>query len=238
MAWQGYWSRGRNAPLLAKTCDPKFLSRPVLPALSDHGGESCPLCTISKSGLLDSRSVIRVTQRSIRGSHSSGLAPCLLLMLMDWAIAQMHSLTLLSIRCVVKPPLSCQIPTLSAAHWLTPTPAFLAKTGTWGVGIWMLLAFAMTDFGNQKVSHYIWGSQGCSIIEWWISNASHSEQGLEELNISSRVMRYGSRGEKGVSKVLEIVSKVGKQGEYIWAWRVFLIRQHHLGCNSASRQFT
>jgi hypothetical protein len=36
------------------------------------------------------------------------------------------------------------------------------------------------------------------------------------LNISSRVMRCRSRVEEGVSQVLEIVSKVGRQGEYIY----------------------
>jgi len=54
------------------------------------------------------------------------------------------------------------------------------------------------------------------LIEWWISNASCSEQASGVLNILSRVMRSGSNGEEGVSKVLEIVSKVGRQGEYIY----------------------
>ena len=35
-------------------------------------------------------------------------------------------------------------------------------------------------------------------------------------NILLWVMRCGSRGEEGVSKVLEIVSKVGRQGGYIY----------------------
>jgi len=52
-------------------------------------------------GHLDSSLLIRVTQQSIRRSHFSGLVPCLLMMLMDWAISQRRSLTLLSIRCVV-----------------------------------------------------------------------------------------------------------------------------------------
>jgi len=81
-----------------------------------------------QSGRLDSCSLVRETQWSITKSHCSGLAPCLLMMLMDWAISQTRSLTLLSIRCVVKPPLSCQIPIVSAAHLLTPTPAFSAQT--------------------------------------------------------------------------------------------------------------
>jgi len=138
------------------------------------------------------------------------------MMLMDWAISQTRSLSLLSIRCVVKPPLSCQIPMVSAAHGLTPTPAFSAQTRTWKVGIWIVLASATTDFGNQKASHYILGSQQWSMIGWWMSNACYSKQASGVLNISSRVMGCGSRGEEGVSKVLEIVSKVGRQGEYIY----------------------
>ena len=54
------------------------------------------------------------------------------------------------------------------------------------------------------------------MIEWRISNACYSKQASGVSNISSRVMRCGSRGEEGVSKVLEIVSKVGRQGEYIY----------------------
>jgi len=55
------------------------------------------------------------------------------------------------------------------------------------------------------------------MIEWCITNACYSEQASGVLNISSRVVRYGStRGEEGVSKVLEIVSMVGRQGEYIY----------------------
>jgi hypothetical protein len=74
----------------------------------------------------------------------------------------------------------------------------------------------MTDFGNQKASHYILGSQRWSMIEWWISNSCYSKQALVVMNISSRVMPCGSSGEEGVSKVLEIVSKVGRQGIYIY----------------------
>jgi hypothetical protein len=74
----------------------------------------------------------------------------------------------------------------------------------------------MTDFGNQKVSHYILGSEQWSMIEWWRSNACYCKNASGVLNISSRVMRCGSRGEEGVSKILEIVSKVGRQGEYIY----------------------
>jgi len=167
-------------------------------------------------GLLDSSSLIWVTQRSIGRSHCSGPAPCLLKMLLDWAISQTHSLTSLSIRCVVKPPLSCQIPMVPAAHWRTPTPAFSAQTWTWRVGIWIVLASATTDFGNQMASHYILDSRRWSMIEWWISNVCYSKQASGVLNISSRVMRCGSRGEEGVLKILEIVSKVGRQREYIY----------------------
>jgi len=169
-----------------------------------------------QSGLLDSRSLIQVTQQSVRRSHCSGPAPCLLVMLMDWAISQMRSLTLLSIRCVVKPPLSCQMAMVSAAHWLTPTLAFSAKTWTCRVGIWSESASATTDFGNQKASHCTPGSQRWSMIELWISNACYSKQASGVLPILSSVMRFSSRGEKGVLKVLEIVSKVGRQAECIY----------------------
>jgi len=166
-------------------------------------------------GHWDARSLIWVTQWSIRRSHCSGPAPCLLMLLMDWAMSQMRSLTSLSIRCVVKPHLSCQIPIISATHWLTPTPAFSAQTRTCTVGIWIVLASATTDFGNEEASHCILGSLQWSMIEWWRSNACYSKQTLAVLNILSRVMRCGSWGEEGVSKVLEILSKVGRQGEYI-----------------------
>jgi len=135
---------------------------------------------------------------------------------MDWAISQTCILTLLSICCVVKPPSSCEIPMVSAAHWLTPTLGFSAQTRTCRVRIRIVLASTMTDFGNQKASHYLSGSPRWSMIEWWISNACHSQQPSGVLKISSRVTRCGSRGEEGVSKVLEIVTKVGRQGEYIY----------------------
>jgi len=170
----------------------------------------------SQSGLLDSRSPIWVTQRSIRRSHCSGPAPCLLMMLIDCAIFQMCSLTSLSIRCVFKPPLSCQIPMVSASHWLTATVAFSAQTWTSRVGFWIVLASATTSFDNQKASHYILDSQMWSTIEWWISNACYSKQVSGSLNISSRVMQCGSSGKEGMSKVLEIVGKVSRQGEYIY----------------------
>jgi len=162
----------------------------------------------------------------------------MLLMLMDWLISQIGSLTLSSFHCVVKPPFSCQIPMVSAAHWLTPTPASSAQMQTLIVGIWIVLASATTDLGNQMASHYMSGSQRWSMIEWWILTASHSKQASGVLNISSREMRCGSRSEEGVSEGLEIVSKVGRQGEYIYGiGGVFLIRRHHLGCYLAGKQF-
>jgi len=54
------------------------------------------------------------------------------------------------------------------------------------------------------------------MIEWWILNVCYSKHVSGVLNISSMVMGCGSRGEKGVSKVLEIVSKVRRQGKYIY----------------------
>jgi len=124
-----------------------------------------------KSSLLDTRSLIRVTRHSIMRSHFSGPAVCLLMMLMNWAISQRHSLTLLSIRCVVKPPLSCQILIVSAVYWLPRILAFSARTRSCSVGIWIVLPSVMTDFCNQKASLCILGSEWWSIIEWWILNA-------------------------------------------------------------------
>jgi hypothetical protein len=74
----------------------------------------------------------------------------------------------------------------------------------------------MTDLGNQKASQYIIGSHQLSMIDWWISNACYSKQVSGVLNLSSRVMRCSNRGEESVSKVLEIVSKVSRQGENIY----------------------
>jgi len=168
-----------------------------------------------QSALSQSRLLIGITQQSIRRSHCLELVPCLLTMLMDWAISQTHSRSLLSIRCVVKPPLFCQIPMVSGAHWPTPILAFSAQIRTCTVGIWIGFASAMTGFGNQKASHLVWGSQRWPMIQWWISNSGYSKQASGDLNISSRVMRWGSRGEDSVSMVLEIVSNVGRQGRYM-----------------------
>jgi hypothetical protein len=77
---------------------------------------------------------------------------------------------------------------VSAAHWLSPTPAFAAQKQTCWVGIWILLAYVTTDFDNQKAPHYVSGFQRRYMIEWWILNASYSKQASGVLNISSRVM--------------------------------------------------
>ena len=125
---------------------------------------------------LDARSLIGVMQRLSRRSHCLGLEACLLMMLMDWAICQTQSITSLSIRCVVKPPLTFTIRMVSGALWLTPTPTFSAQMQTCCVGIFMVLAPASTDYGNQKALHYILCSQWWSMIEWWVSNAGYSKQ--------------------------------------------------------------
>jgi hypothetical protein len=104
---------------------------------------------------------------------------------------------------------------VSVAPSLIPKPAASAQKRTWKVGIWIVSASANTDFGHQKASHYISGSQWWLMIEWWILNACTSKQESQVLNISSIVMQCSSRGEDGVLKVLEIVSKVGRQGKYI-----------------------
>lgn len=83
-------------------------------------------------------------------------------MVMDWAILQTRTLTLLYIHRVVNPPLFCRIHMVSAAQWLTPTPAFPAQMLTGTVHIWTVLVPATTDLSNQKASQYILGSQ------WWL----------------------------------------------------------------------
>ena len=118
------------------------------------------------SGLSLCRSVNPVKQRSSRRSHCSKPAPCLLKITTDSAISQTRSLTVLCIHCVVKTPLYCQIPMVSAAHKLTLTLAFTAQTWTCRVGIWIVFASGTTDFGNQKTWHDISGSQWWSRIAW------------------------------------------------------------------------
>jgi len=140
-----------------------------------------------QSGLWNSGSLIRVTQQLLGRFHCWGPAPCLLMMSMDWAFSQTRSLTLISIRCVGEPPLSFQIPMVCAAQWLSPIPVFLAQTWTCRVGIWIVLVSATTDFGNQKASSSILGSEPWWMMKWWISNASYSKHVSETLNISSMV---------------------------------------------------
>ena len=155
----------------------------------------CSVMESFQSGVFNASSVIQLTQRSNRRSNCLGPVLCLLLMLINWAIIQTCSLTLLFFRCIVKPPFCCQITMVSAAHWLHPTPAFSAQRRTHWVGIWFISTSATIRIGNQKASHYIVGFQWWAMIEWWISNAHYSKQVSGVLNISSRVMRCGSRRE-------------------------------------------
>jgi hypothetical protein len=74
----------------------------------------------------------------------------------------------------------------------------------------------MTDFSNQKPPHYICRSQQWSMIEWRIWNASFYKQALGVLNILSQGMRCGTGVDDGVSNALEILSKVGRNGEYMY----------------------
>jgi len=82
-------------------------------------------------------------------------APSLLHLLLNWAISQSCSLTLLSFHCIVRPPISCQITMVSAVNYLTPTLVFAAQRQTCWLRIYIVLATVITDFGNQKASHYI-----------------------------------------------------------------------------------
>jgi len=134
-------------------------------------------------GHLYARSLIWVSQRSIRRSHCSGLPPCMQLMLMDWAITQTHSLAWLSFLCVFKPPVSCPIPGVSAAHGPTLTASFLSQTRTCWVGIWIVLSFAIIHFGDQVASDYTLSSQRWRMIESWKSSVHYSKQPLGVLNI-------------------------------------------------------
>jgi hypothetical protein len=165
-----------------------------------------------QNGLLDTRLQTPVTQGSIRWSHYSELPPCMLMILMDWGILLMDSLTILSTHCVAKPLLSYSICMMSAPHWLTPTPALSSQMPANRVGIRIVLVSAATDISNQKASHYILGFRQWSIIEWWISNTHYWAPASGVLNISSRLMRCSGSGEEGVLKVLEIVSNVDRLG--------------------------
>jgi len=76
------------------------------------------------------------------------------------------------------------------------------------------------------------------MIERWISSAGYSKQVSGVLNISSRATQWGSSGEEGVSKVLEIVTKVGRHGEYVCGLGGgIMIRRHHCGWHSARKEF-
>jgi hypothetical protein len=75
------------------------------------------------SCFLDSQSLNRVMEDVFSRPHHSELAPGLLMMLMDCSIAQTHPLTVFFICCIVKLPLFCQLPPVSAYHWLTATSA-------------------------------------------------------------------------------------------------------------------
>jgi len=177
-------------------------------------------------------------QWSIRWSHCTGQVPGFLLMFMDWVISETCSHTVLSLHCIVNPAFSCQIPLVSTANWLTTTPVISAPRRACWLSIWIVLASAMTVFGNQKESHYISGSQWWLTIQWWISNAHYSKQASGVFNIVSRVKRCSSRSEEGVLKVREIQSMVGRLREPISAQaEVILIRWHHLGCYSARKPF-
>ena len=71
-----------------------------------------------------------------------------------------------------------------------------------------------------------------------MSDAHYSKSVPGVFNISSRVMRCGSSGAEGVSKVLVILGMVGRQLKYIGGLGgVFLIQQHHLACYPARTQF-
>ena len=122
----------------------------------------------------------------------------LLLMLIEGAISQTRSVTLLCFRCIVKQPCSFQIPKVFAAHQLTTILAVLSQPHTWSFSICIILASATMDFGNEKASHYIWLSQWQSLIECEISTAYYNNQALGVLHISSRVMQFGSAGFTGV----------------------------------------
>jgi hypothetical protein len=192
-----------------------------------------------QSSFLDIRSLIKVIQRSKRRSLCSWTVCWMVLMLKDCTISQVCSLNLQFFHCGVKWLFSYQITMVPAAHWLTPTLAFSAQTPTCRVDSWIVLASGTTNCGNHKASHCIWGFGWCSMMEWWISKAWYSKHGSGMLNIFSRMIWCGSRDEEGVSKDLEIVSKVGRLSEYIYGlWAVFWIRRHHLVCDSARNEMT
>jgi hypothetical protein len=149
-------------------------------------------------------------QQLSRGSYHARAAPSLLPMLIEWKNSETHSLTVLSFHCVVLPPFFGQIPMVSATHWPTPTPGFSAQRQTCPVCIWIVFTSATSHISNPKFSHFTFGSQQWSMIEWWITSALFPKEVSVLFIISSRLMWYSCRGEKDVSTVLEIVGKMGK----------------------------
>jgi len=134
--------------------------------------------------------------------------------------------------------LICRHPMVCFTYWQTGMPAFVAQIRTWRFRICIVLSSVMSRFGNQKVLRYNWCFQMLSLIEHWTSNSHESKQLSGALIVSSMVMRCSSRGEESVLKVLEIVSKVGRQGKYEYGLGgVFFIQWHHLVCDSARIQF-
>jgi hypothetical protein len=101
----------------------------------------------------------------------------------------------------------------------TLTAVCSAECETCYVSIGIQFASAMTDLLNQKALHNIFECQWWVIIQWWISNAQYSNQVSVVLNSWSWMIWCGNWGELGLSKGLEIVCKVGRQGKWMWAWR-------------------
>jgi hypothetical protein len=107
---------------------------------------------------------------------------------------------------------------MCVSHCPTSTLVFSAPMWTCRSAICVVLPASMTHFGNVNASHYIFDSHWWSMIKLWISNACYTKQGSGVFNISSSMMRCGSRRKDGVAMVLEIVSKVGRQ----WKCRYWL----------------
>jgi len=217
--------------------------KPTSGNLSTAGYSIWP-CTMALSAMInfqcrhfDTRSPIQTTIQSIRRSHSSGQVPRLRLLLRDWGIAQTYSICLFSFPRVVKQLFCGKFPIVSAADRMSPILVCSALRQTCWVCIWIELASVTTDFGTHESSHYIVSSQWWSTIQWWISDYQYSKQSSGVLNKLSRVMWYGISGLKGLSKVLEYVTKVWRQGKYICGLGgVILIRWHYLGPYSARTQ--
>jgi len=143
-----------------------------------------------QSGLLDARSLIPVTQQSIRRSHCSGPLRCFLTMLMDWAIYQMRSLTLSSLHCAVKPPLSCQIPMVSAAHCLTPAPAFSAQMRTFS---WYMDCISICDDWFRQPEGITFHCRFSTVVNDWVVDIEcvllQTRGGIVEYIVNSDAMQ-------------------------------------------------